>query len=143
MPKLYFRLESPSKSILDTVTQQVVTGLLDELDLLRSFEKSIYLNQSFSSYSQYDDGQGAPTLNKNRCDVDVSYILDKSQVNWPVETSYTTTALGLRSDKVGNHTPVLFDPDAGIIIEHYTVACGIDMSFKLNFQTFDEALRAF
>jgi len=143
MPKLYFGLESPSISILDTVTQQVVTGLLDELDLLRSFEKSIYLNQSFSSYSQYDDGKGAPTLNKNRCDVDVNYILDKSQVSWPVETNYTTTALGLRSDYKGNHTPVLFDPDAGIIIEHYTVACGIEMGFKLNFQTFDEALRAF
>lgn len=142
MPKLYFGLEAPSVSILDTVTQQVVTGLLDELDILRLFDKSIYISQSFSSYSQFDDGKGAPTLNKNRCDVDVNYIIDKSQVAWPVETNYTTTALGLRSDKVGNHTPILYDEEAGVLIEHYTVACGIEMNFKLNFQTFDDALKA-
>lgn len=143
MPKLYYRLEAPSVSILNTVTHQVVTGLLDELDLTDMFKNSVYLDQSFTSYSQYDDGNGAPTLNKNRCDVDVNYIVDKSQVAWPVETSYTTTALGLRSDKRGNHTPILFDPDSNILIEHYTVACGMEMNFKMNFQTFDDALRTF
>lgn len=143
MPSLYYRIDAPGINILDTVTQQVVTGLLDELDLVNLFTNAVYIAQSFSAYSQYDDGDGSVALNKNRCDVVVNYIMDKSQVPWPVETAYTTTALGLRSDKKGNHSPVLIDQDAGIIIEHYTVACGIEMEFKMNFQTFDDACRAF
>ena len=143
MPSLYYRVEAPGKTILDTVTQQVVTGLLDELDLVRTFKDSVYILQSFSAYSQYDDGAGAVTLNKNRCDVEVNYVMDKAQVPWPVETPYTTTAYGLRSNKKGNHTPILIDQDAQILIEHYTVACGIEMNFTLNFQTFDDACKAF
>lgn len=143
MPSLYYRVEAPGVNILNTVTQQVVTGFLDELDLFRYFKDSVYIVNAFSSNSQYDDGSGSPTLNKDRCDVEVSYIIDKSQVPWPVDTPYTTTAYGLRSTKKGNHTPILIDEESGILIEHYTVACGIDMSFTLNFQTYDDATKAF
>lgn len=143
MPSLYYRVEAPGVNILHTVTQQVVTGLLDELDLVRIFKDSVYILEPFSAYSQYDDGSGAPSLVKNRCDVEVNYIMDKAQVPWPVETPYTTTAYGLRSDKKGNHTPILIDDDAQILIEHYTVACGLEMNFTLNFQTYDDATKAF
>jgi len=143
MPSLYYRVEATGKNVLDIVTQQVVTGLLDELDLTDILKDSVYLLQSFSAYSQYDDGSGAISLNKNRCDVEVTYIMDKAQVPWPVETPYTTTAYGLRADKIGTHTPILIDTDAGILMEHYTVACGIDMNFTLNFQTFDDAAKTF
>jgi hypothetical protein len=143
MPTLYYHVEAPGVNILKTVTDQVVMGLLDEIDLVRYFQDAIYILTSYTAYSQYDDGHGAPTLVKNRCDVEVKYILDKSKVPWPVETPYTTTAYGIRADKKGIHTPILYDPDAGILIEHNTVACGIVMNFTLTFQVFDDCHKAF
>lgn len=143
MPTLYNRVDGPGAHILDSVTNQVVTGLLDELDLIRYFKDAVYYKQPFSAYSQYDDGQGALSLNKNRCDVEVNYVLDKSQVPWPVETPYTTTALGLRSNKKGIHTPLLYDEKADILIEQHNTPCALEMEFTLNFQSFDDAARAF
>lgn len=143
MPSLYYHVEAPGVNILKVVTDQVVMGLLDELDLVRYFQDAIYILTSYTAYSQYDDGHGAVTLVKNRCDVDVKYILDKSKVPWPVETPYTTTAYGVRADKKGNHTPIFFDPTSNILIEHLTVACGITMNFTLTFQVFDDCHKAF
>lgn len=143
MPTLYYRVEAPGKNILDIVTQQVVAGLLDELDLTKIFTNAVYILQPFSAYSQYDDGNGAPSLIKDRCDIEVNYILDKAQVPWPVETPYTTTAYGMRSTQKGRHSPVLVDKQASICIEHHTVACGIEMAFDLTFQTYDDATKAF
>jgi len=143
MPTVYFHTESTGINILNTVTNQVVTGLLDELDLVRYFQNAVYILNEFTAYSQYNDGNGAITLVKNRCDVKVDYIMDKSQVPWPVDSPYTTPAYGIRNNQKGNHTPILIDTDAGILIEHLTVACGISMDFILSFQTYDDACRTF
>ena len=143
MPTLYYRVEAPGVNILKTVSDEVVFGLLDELDLSQSFKNSVYIMSSFMASSQYDDGNRTPTLVKNRCDVDINYVMDKSQVPWPVDTPYTTAAYGLRASSKGNHTPILIDEKAGILIEHHTVACALDMNFVLTFTTFDEACKAF
>lgn len=142
MPTLYYHVEAPGVNILNTVTDQAVGGLLNELGLTPYFKDSVYILNQFTASSQYDDGSGAINLIKNRCDVNVSYVLDKSQVPWPVETPYTTTAYGIRSDKKGTHTPILSDVKSGIFIEHYTVACAANMDFVLTFQTYDDATRA-
>ena len=143
MPTLYYRVEAPGVNILKAVTDQAVFGLLDELDLVHSFENSVYTMSSFMASSQYDNTHGVPTLTKNRCDVEVSYVMDKSQVPWPVDTPYTTTAYGIRSASKGNHTPLFIDDKAGILIEHHTVACALEMRFILTFVTFDEVSKAF
>ena len=143
MPSLYYRIEAPGVNILNTVTEQVVSGLLDEFDLTRYFKDSVYILSGFTSYSQYNDGKGTPTLNKNRCDVIVEHVMDKTQVPWPVDTPYTTTALGMRTSHKGNHTPIFLDKEANILIEHHTTACAINLDFSLSFQTFDDACKAF
>src|ERR1017187_860885 len=104
MPSLYYRVEAPGVNILQPVTHQVVKGLLDELDLIKYFNEAIYIHSSFTTASQYDDGQGAVSLNKNRCDVTAQYIMDKSQVPWPVDSTYNTAAVGMRKSQVGHYT---------------------------------------
>lgn len=143
MPSFYNLVDAPSVNILDTVANQVITGLISELGLTTTFENALYIVKSFSSNSAYDDGNGAPKVSKRRCDVDVHYIIDKSQVPWPNDTSYNTTANGMRSDKKMTHTPILVDQDANVYIENTTAACGIEMSFTMSFETYDEAVRAF
>ena len=143
MPTLYYQVESAGTEILQTVTNSVISGLLEELDLTRSFEDAIYPMSSFMARSDYSNGNGQPKLSTNRCDVDATYILDKAQVPWPTESPYTTTALGRRSNSSSTYTPILVDPDAGILMEHQTVASAIEMVFNLRFTTFDEALKAF
>lgn len=143
MPTLYYNVEAPGVNILKIVQDEVIFGLLDELDLIRYFQDLVYIYSSFTTASQYDDGQGAVSVVKNRCDVTAEYVMDKSQVPWPVETPYTTAAYGVRSTKKGNYTPILIDTDAGIHIEHRTIACAINMDFRLTFQTFDDACKAF
>lgn len=143
MPTIYQRIEEQGSSILDVVTQQVVTGLLDELDMTKIFEDSVYILHSFSAYSQYDDGTGSVSLQKNRCDVDVSFVMDKTQVPWPVDNAHSTTAYGVAKNQRGTHTPIFYDKKAGILIEHRTVACALDMEFKLTFQSIDNATKYF
>ena len=143
MPTMYQRIEAQGSSILSTVTHQVVTGLLDELDLNTLMKDSIYILNSFTAYSQYDDGNGRITINKNRCDVNVSFILDKTQVPWPVESTRTNPALGVKPHLKGNQTPILFDEKAGVLMEYHTTPCALDMDFVLKFLNFDEAARAF
>lgn len=142
MPSLYYRVDSPGVNILKTVTDEVVSGLLNELDLARYFKDSVYIMSSFMANSQYST-DGRPDLIKNRCDIDVSYIMNKTQVPWPVDTPYTTTAYGLRSTHKGNKTPILIDVESDILIEQHSVACALDMNFVLTFNNFDEATRAF
>lgn len=143
MPSLYYHVPSAGTSILKPVVDQVITGFLDELDLLRIFKENLYIVQPFTANSQFEDSEGTPMVRKSRCDVEVNHILDKSQVPWPVDTQYNTPARGIRGDKKGVHTPILIDEDANIFMEHYTVPCGLDMNFTLTFQTYDEATRAF
>lgn len=143
MPTLYYRIEAPGVNILKAVSDETVNGILEELDLTTVFTNSVYIMSSFMASSQYSDGVGNPTLVKSRCDVDVNYVMDKSQVPWPVDSPYTTTAYGLRSSTKGNHTPLFIDDKAGIFIEHHTVACALEMDFKLTFASFDLACKAF
>lgn len=143
MPSLYYRVEAPGVNILETVQSEAVNGLLSELDLERYFTDNVYIMSSFMASSQYASSKNVPKLTTNRCDVEVSYVMDKSQVPWPVETPYTTDAYGLRSSTKGNHTPLLIDEKAGILIEHQTTACALEMNFTLSFITFDEACKAF
>lgn len=143
MPSLYYRVEAPGVNILKTVTDEAVAGILNELDLTRYFTESVYTMSSFMASSSFSDSNDTPTLTKNRCDIEVNYVMDKSQVPWPVDTPYTTTAYGVRSSHKGTHTPILVDEDAGIFIEHRTVACALDMNFTLTFITFDDACKAF
>lgn len=143
MPTLYYRVEAPGVNILKSVGDDVRDGLLSELDLARYFKDAIYTMSSFMSSSRYSDEDNTPTLTKNRCDVDISYIMDKSQVPWPVDSPYTTSAYGMRASTRGNHTPILVDEKAGIFIEHQTVAAALEMNFTLSFLTFDDATRAF
>lgn len=142
MPSLYYHVDAPGINILKTVTDEVVAGLLNELDLTRYFKNSVYILSSFMANSQYST-DGRPDLIKNRCDVDVSYIMNKTQVPWPVDTPYTTTAYGLRATQKGNKTPIFIDADSDILIEQHSTACALDMNFTLTFNNFDEACRAF
>lgn len=143
MPSIYQRIEAQGANILDIVTKQVVTGLLDELDGTDVFAEAVYILHNFSAYSQFDDGTGGINLVKDRCDVTASFVMDKTQVPWPVDTPYTTAAYGIRGNQKGTHTPIFWDKTAGILIEHRTEACAIDMDFKMTFQTYDEATRMF
>ena len=144
MPSIYYRIEAPGVNILKMVSDEVIGGLLEEFDLTQTFEKSIYPMSSFMASSNYSDADGQPTLTgKTRCDIDINYIMDKTQVPWPVDTPYTTSAAGLRSSYKGHHTPILYDEKAGVLIEHYTIACAIEMVFSMTFSTFDEACTAF
>ena len=86
MPSINYHIDAAGANILKVVTDQVVTGLLDELDLSEVFADSIYIQQPFSAYSDFSDGKGGITFNKDRCDIEVNYIMDKTQVPWPVET---------------------------------------------------------
>jgi hypothetical protein len=142
MPTLHYRVEAPGVNILQTVQDQVIGGLLAELGLTDTFRNSVYPMSSFLASSDWST-ESAPTMTKNRCDVEIAYIMDKSQVPWPVETPYSTTAYGLRTKNKGNHTPIFIDEKAQISIEQYTVACALDMNFVLTFATFDEATKAF
>jgi hypothetical protein len=92
--------------------------------------------------SQYNTG-GKTTLIKDRCDVEVEYVMDKTQVPWPSDSPYNTTAYGVRSTSKGTHTPILIDEKSEIFIEHHTVACALNMKFVLTFATFDNACKAF
>jgi hypothetical protein len=142
MPTLHYRVEAPGAHILKTIQDQVIYGLLDELDLTETFKDSVYPMSSFMASSDWKTN-GASTLVKSRCDVEIAYIMDKGQVPWPVDSPYNTTAQGLRTKNKGNHTPIFIDEVANVSIEQYTVACALDMNFVLSFATFDEATRAF
>lgn len=143
MPTMYQRIEAQGSSILDIVTNQTVFGLLDELDLMKTMEDSIYILHSFSAYSQFGDGKGGITINKNRCDVTVDFILDKSQVPWPVESVRTSPVLGINGTTKGTQTPILFDNHSNVLMEYHTTPCALDMDFVLKFQNFDEATKTF
>lgn len=143
MPTLYHRVETAGIDILNTVAEQVVLGLLGEFSLNKMFQDSIYISSSFLSYSDFGDNQGSLTLNKNRCDVSCEYILDKSQVPWPMDTVYNSPAMGMKPSRNGTYTPVFFDSDAGILAEHQTTPTAINMSFILTFQSFDDAVKTF
>jgi hypothetical protein len=143
MPSLYYRIEAPGVNVLKAVSDQVIYGLLYQLDLTQTFKDSVYPMASFMAPANYDT-EGKPNLTGNtRCDVDISYVMDKSQVPWPVDSPYTTAAYGLRNSHRGNHTPVLYDAASGVMVEHATKACAVEMSFSMTFSTFDEACRAF
>ncbi len=143
MPTLYHRIEATGVNILKTVTEEIVNGLINEFSLNEIMANSIYIGSSFLSYSDYDDNQGSPTLNKNRCDVNVEYILDQTQVPWPMTTVYSTSAMGMRPYRKGTYTPVFFDSDAGILAEHMTSPTAINMNFTLTFQAFNDAVKTF
>lgn len=143
MPTIYQRIEAQGSSILDIVTNQVVTGLLDELDLTKLMNNAVYILHSFSAYSEYDDRNGGITVNKNRCDVTVDFIMDKTQVPWPVENVRTTPALGVSGMTKGSQTPFLFDKKSGVLMEYHTTPCALDMDFILNFQNYDTAAKTF
>lgn len=143
MPTIYQRIEAQGSSILDIITNQVVVGLLDEIDLMETMKDSIYILHSFSAYSQFGDTKGNLTINKNRCDVTVDFILDKAQVPWPVESVGTTPALGVLGTTKGSQTPIFFDKKAGVLMEYHTSPCALDMDFTLRFQNFDQAAKAF
>ena len=143
MTTLYYHIEAPGVNILNTVTNEVVTGLLDEIDAMRYFQDSVYIKSKFASISQYAGQDNIVTLVKDRCDVEVVHVMDKSQVPWPVEEPYTTTAYGMRSGQKLNRTPILLDDKAGVSIEHMTVASALEMNFVLTFKTFDVACLVF
>ena len=141
MPRLKFEVPAPGVNILNDVAVQTVVGLLDEIDALRYFQKAVYINSAFTATSNFDDQDGAKTVNKNRVDIDVDYILDESQVPWPMENRSNTPALGVSKLDDGRHTPIFIDRDAGIYIEHWTKPCAAHFQFKLTFQTYDDATR--
>jgi hypothetical protein len=144
MPSLYYRIEAPGINILKTVTDQVVSGMLDEFGVKDAFTDSVYVMSSFMAASQYSDSNHVANLQgKNRCDIDVAYVMDKAQVPWPTETPYTSPAFGTSLNDRGHYTPVLIDRKAGVLIEHRTVACALKMNFRMTFSTFDQACNVF
>lgn len=141
MPTLYYHVDGAGVGIMKTVTDQVVMGLLSELDVTQYVENSIYILTPFTASSNFDDGTGSVNLVKNRADVEVHYTYDPGQVPWPTPAPYNTPAYGLRSTVKGNHSPILVDQDAGIMIEQYTTANAVELNFTLTFQTYDTAMR--
>jgi hypothetical protein len=142
MTTLYHRVEDQSRSILYNTAETVVKALLEDIGQSEYMEEAIYITSGFTTTSDYTDGNGNVNMIRNRCNVKLEYVLDKSQVPWPVETPYTTTASLRGVGNVGRHPLVLIDADSSVMIEYQTVPCALNLDFELIYQSYDDALRA-
>lgn len=139
MPLLTAPVSESGSRFFDPVIMQIVEAVLVKIGARQYLDKSIYVKYSRRAISGTST-DGGINLVRNRADISAELIMNPSQVNWDSQyVPMNAPSFGMAQRYVTETKPIFIDPVAGVSLHELTVPSGIDLTFELQFQTFDAA----